>query len=379
MQFYSEKNKISIMIQKEENYKSFYSNEVTGGSSDTINFNSYNIIQNNDNHYYSKIENINNLIDEIYPKFRENFELTNYLSYGSTGIVYEGKLKKGNINQKLAFKFKINPKNKSDKSREITISKKLHHKNITQIYGYIKMNDTSFFSIVELGEHGDLDNFQKKILKQRILSETIICYFAKQILEALDFIHKCKIIHMDIKQGNIVVDSNLDIKLTDFSVSFFYYPLHPEDIIKFPYVGTSKYMSPEIIERTHMKIEEGHKIDIYSLGVTLYNIAFETFPYKLDEVGCKDNENILKNIKSENLEFPEDRNVSNLFINFLEGLLEKDYTKRFNIKQALNHPWIKGSKFIFDEKEKSFCYDNFLINLITDNIDDFNNYIKNND
>ena len=84
-------------------------------------------------------------------------------------------------------------------------------------------------------------------------------------------------------------------------------------------------------------------------------------------------------IKSETLEFPEERKVSELLKDFLRGILEKDYTKRFNIKKALNHPWIKGADIIFDEKEKSFCHENFLINLITDNIPKFNDYITRKD
>ena len=390
MQINSQKYKTSNenIIQKEDNSNIFYSTEVKSKNSAKNVFNSFNNIKNNidnsknkdnnDKYYYNKLENMNNLIDKIYPKFRENFELTNYLSYGGTGIVYEGKLIKGKNNQKLAFKFKINQKKKTDESQEISILKKLHHKNITQIYAFIRMNELSYFLVLELGKHGDLDNFQKVLLKRKILSETAICFFAKQILEALAFIHRCKIIHMDIKQGNILVDSNLNIKITDFSVSCSYSSFNPEDIVKFPYVGTSKYMSPEIIERAHMKIKDSPKIDIYSLGVTLYNIAFDCYPYKLDEVGSKDYDNILKNIKNEKLEFPRDRKVSPLFKNFLEGLLQKDYTKRFTIKEALNHLWIKGADLIFDEKEKSFCNENFLINLITDNIATFNEYIKNN-
>ena len=306
--------------------------------------------------------------------------MTNFISAGGTGKVFEGYLKRAKKKQNLAFKFKISDKKQLDKdSQEISILKKLHHKNITEIYAFIKMDDYSNFCVLELGKHGDLENFQKKLLKRKVLSETIICYFTKQILEALKYIHKCKIIHMDIKEGNILVDSNLNIKLTDFSVSCSYSAFHPEDLVKFPYVGTSKYMSPEIIERTHMKIKEGCKIDIYSLGVTLYNLAFGCYPYNLDEVGSKDYDNILKKIKEEKLEFPKDRNVSELFKDFLKKLLEKDYTKRFNILEALNHPWVKGADIIFDEKEQSFCYENFLINIITDNIPKFNDYLKQND
>ena len=328
--------------------------------------------------FYTKMDNVSQFLKENYSKFFDNFELIQYIGKGSTGVVYEGKLKKNKKKQKFAIKFKINQNKKEDKeTQEISILRKLHNSKITEIFAYIKINDFSHFCVLELGNHGDLENFQKVLLKRKVLSETIICYFAIQILEALEYIHRCKIIHMDIKQGNILVDSNLNIKLTDFSVSCSFALFHPEDLVKFPFVGTSKYMSPEIINRTHMKIKEASKIDIYSLGVTLYDLAFGEFPYKLKEVGSKNYEQILNNIKNENLEFPKDRKVSELFKDFLGGLLEKDYTKRYSISQALNHPWIKGAQFIYDEKELAFCHENFLINLITDNIPKFNDYIKN--
>ena len=329
--------------------------------------------------YYNSLEIMNAHLKENYSKFFDNFELTNFISYGGTGRVYEGRLKNIKNKQKLAFKFKMaldrNKKNDKD-SQEISILRKLHHKNITEIYAFIKMPDNSNFSVLELGKHGDLENFEKVLLKRKVLSETILCYFAKQILEALDYIHKCKIIHMDIKEGNILVDSNLNIKITDFSISCSYSAFHPADIVKFPFAGSSKYLSPEIINRTQMKIKDSCKIDLYSLGITLYNLVYGFFPYKLNDVKNKDYDNILNNIQKENLEFPSDRKISNLFKNFLKCLLEKDYTKRINIKQALNHPWIHGAYIILDEKENAFCNENFLINVITDNIPAFNQYIN---
>ena len=368
-----EKSKLNFQMFSNKNEKKTNSND------EDVSTKASNI--DNDKYFYNSIENMNDHLKKNYSKFFDNFELTNFISYGGSGRVYEGRLKNSKNNQKLAFKFKIPQKNKKiDKdSQEISILRKLHHKNITEIYAFIKMPDNSNFSVLELGKHGDLENFEKVLLKRKVLSETIICYFTKQILEALEYIHKCKIIHMDIKEGNILVDSNLNIKLTDFSVSCSYSAFNPEDIVKLPFVGSSKYISPEIINRTHMKIKESCKIDIYSLGVTLYNLAFGFFPYKLNNVKSKDYDGILNNIKKEKLEFPEDRKVSNLFKDFLKGLLEKDYMKRFNIRQALNHPWVKGAQIISDEKENAYCHENFLINLLTDNISKYNDYIKSKD
>ena len=333
-----------------------------------------------DKDFYNNLENMNAHLKEHYNKFFDNFELTNFISYGGTGRVFEGRLKNIKNKQKLAFKFKIaqDRKKKNDKdSQEISILRKLHHKNITEIYAFIKMPDNSNFAVLELGKHGDLENFEKVLLKRKVLSETVICYFAKQILDALDYIHKCKIIHMDIKEGNILVDANLNIKLTDFSISCSYSAFHPEDIVRLPFAGSSKYISPEIINGTNIKVKDSCKIDIYSLGITLYNLAFGFFPYKLNEVKGKKYENILNNITKEKLEFPADRKVSHLFKDFLRCCLEKDYTKRINIKQALNHPFIQGASIILDEKENSYCNENFLINVITDNIPAYNQYINN--
>ena len=335
---------------------------------------------NNDKDFYNNIENIKEYLNINYPKFDDTFELTKFLGSGSTGKVFEGRLKNQKNKQKLALKFVIEEnrnKKKDTQSQEVSILKKLHHKNIGEIYAYINIKENDNFSVLELGKNGDLETFQKTLLKRKILSETTICYFTKQILESLDYIHKCKIIHMDLKQGNILVDSNLNIKLADFSVSCSYQDFDPDDLVKFPYVGTSKYMSPEIIERSHMKIRDAYKIDIYSLGVLLYNLAFGIFPYKLKDIKSKDYNNILNNIKKEKLEFPKEKKISELFKDFLRGLLEKDYMKRFNIKQAINHPWVKGANIINDEKENSFCHENFLINLLTDSIPKYNQYLRN--
>ena len=325
--------------------------------------------------YYKDLNKMNEYLKQNYCKFSESFELVNYINSGSAGVVYEGRTKRGKA-KKIALKFQIEDK-KLKETQEINILRKLHNKNITEIYAYIKMNDYSNFCALELGNLGDIEHFQKVILKRRYLSETIINYFTRQILEALDYIHRCKIVHMDIKQRNILVNSELNIKLTDFSVSCYYGSFNALDIVKFPMVGTRKYMSPEIIERAHMKIKEAEKIDIYSLGVTLYILAFDSYPYKLDNAKGKGYDDLLKNIKNEKLDFPKESKVSEIFKDFLRGLLEKDYNKRFNIKKALNHPFITASKIIFDEKENISNNESFLINLITDNISKFNDYIKN--
>ena len=333
-------------------------------------------------------ENMVSFLNKNNPAFFEKFDLYEYISSGSVGYVYRGKSK---VNKRqIALKFLINQKHKDKREekekqkentkkqnlQEIMISKKLHNKNIIEIYAYIKINDDNNFSVLEYGKHGDLSHFLKHLLRRDVLSETALNYFGKQILDALQYLHRCKIIHMDIKPGNILIDSNLNVKLTDFSVSCSYSSFHPEDLVKFPFVGTNKFMAPEIISKTNMKIKESEKIDIFSFAITLYYLFYGDYPYKLRDVKNKDYEGILKNIKQEELTFPKDRKISGLFKDFLIKTLEKDYTKRLTIEQSLRHPWIQGSQILFDEKENICNQENFLIRLITDDVPKFNKYVN---
>ena len=334
---------------------------------------------------FTNKEKAEEYIRKHYPEFFESLELSDYLSSGGSGNVFLGFYKKNK--QPVAIKIMKNKYSKSEKDKErmksrmlqeMNISSKLHNIYIMETYyAHIKMNDDFYFCVLEYGKNGDLEYFIRHLLKRVIISETAVNYFGRQILDGLEYLHKkCKIVHMDIKPGNILIDSSLSAKIADFSVSCSYGNFEPENMVKFPFVGTGKFMAPEIMAKTNMKIKDSEKIDIYSFGVTLYCLFYGMHPYKLYEVKGKDYDKILQQIKKEKLEFPEERKISNLFKDFLEKTLEKDYKKRISIREALNHPWIKASKAIFDEKENLGCLENFLIKLITDNIASFNELIK---
>ena len=342
------------------------------------------------NNVFNDIASLKTFLGNNCKEFNEKFELLEMINSGSAGAVYKGKLRK-NINSKLiAFKFLFNnnkkekkekndkkskDKNKSDCNNhfEISIHGILKCKHIPAIYGYYKIQDSSCIAM-EFTQYGDIENLKKKILKRSSLSETIVLYIAGGILEALYYIHvKNKIIHMDIKQQNVLIDDYLNIKLTDFSVSINY---KNKSHINLPMVGTCYYMSPEVLGQKRISASEASKIDIYSLGVLLYLLAFYDYPYKLNEVSSKDYGQIAKNIEEQKLEFPEDTGHSKVFLNFLKNCLNKDIKQRYDIHQAMNDVWFKGYKIILDEKEKIYNASKFLIDLMVDNLITLNKYLK---
>ena len=361
----------------EKNNKKINSDVSNGLAETNINNIDDLIIENLD---LTKKEDMNRYLDLKLKTFKENFELIEYIDSGSTGIVYKGKSTPGGKTQSYSFKFCI--KTKKDKRRsnnkyhEIFYQKSLHHINICEILAFYKIDDSSYFSVSELGKFGNVDNFLHKFMKRSYLTETFVNYLTKPLLEALNYMHRKKLLHMDIKKGNIVLDSDLNPKLIDFSSCFSFENYEPNKNIRFNKIGTGRYMPPEILNGTEIEIKYGDKIDVYCLGVTLFNLAFGSYPYGLNNVKGDDYNKIAETLKEAKLEFPNGFDVSENFKDFLKNMLELNIYNRYSIKDALNHPWVKGWEIISEEKENTILQENFIIRLISDNIPRFNDFIK---
>lgn len=315
-------------------------------------------------------------------KIDEEFEILEYIKSGGSGEVYKGKFKKIKTSKFTALKFVLSKKfdeNKNDKQKsnvdyqEIILHYKLKHKNIPNIYGCYSIKDGYTISM-EYSKYGDLSSFKKKELKKSYLSETFICYISFQILGAISYLHKNKIIHYDIKQQNILVDEYLNFFLTDFSASLDY--KSAKQSIQLNRVGTSYYISPESLNEEKINVLDANKIDIYSFGVLIYVLAFGVYPYNLGNINNKDYSQMAKNIKENELVFPTNFKHSKMFHNFISKCLQKDINKRYSIYEALRDPWVIGNKYILDEKEKLNNGPKFLINTMTNSILDFNNYVN---
>ncbi len=89
-----------------------------------------------------------------------------------------------------------------------------------------------------------------------------------QAAEALEHAHQMGVVHRDIKPSNLMVDADGNLWITDFGLAMTQTETNltmTGDIL-----GTLRYMSPEEIEAKHGVVD--HRTDIYSLGVTLYEL-----------------------------------------------------------------------------------------------------------
>jgi serine/threonine protein kinase len=320
----------------------------------------------------------NNLIGDkdlkvIMTNFLYDFELLDIICQGNNISLYKCIYKKNKINKNFVIKFiKKNKKKRKYESKEIDTHRKLKHCNIINLIGYYDLQSYSAI-ISDFQKYGDLHQFQISFLKKRILSETFLCYLTGQILEAIQYIHKNKILHLDIKQKNILVNDFMQFKLIDFSISIDY---KNKDYINLPLAGTFGYMSPEVLNRKKIKAKDASKIDIFSFGVLLYFSAFGTYPYDLGDLNDKEYDKMTENIEKNELKFPEGINVSNKFKSFLQKCLEKNINKRYHIHNIFNDDWVKGGEIIKEYKEKLCNTNIFLIDVISDHILEYNKYVE---
>ena len=312
-----------------------------------------------------------------YVKEIEGIEIVDFLDSGGESNVYHISVLSKNSNKKKDAIMKLILDKKNSKNKELYISKILKNKNIIDCYiNSVLDQDNSPFLIMEYAKYGNLKNFNQKVLKRAYFSESLICFLAYQILNGIKYMHICKIAHMDLKPQNIVIDQYMNAKIIDFSISLNYKKNSPESSIKLPFCGTNFYMSKEILKSEKIKVKDLHKVDLYSFGVMLYNLAFATYPYGLEKEDANSYSTILEKIEANELTFPNTEDYSSHFLDFIRKLLEKDIEKRMKMSEALNHYWIKGGRLLLNEQEKTYNAGIFLSYLLTDHIRDFNEYIS---
>ena len=163
---------------------------------------------------------------------------------------------------------------KDDVINESTILSKLDHPNIIKFFEFFesKTPQQTFNIVTEYADGGDLSEKIKEQNKTPFKESDILDYFT-QICLALKHIHEKKIIHRDLKSGNVFLMKSGLVKLGDFGIAKTF--KNTMDKAK-TMVGTPYYLSPEIIQG---KLYD-NKSDIWSLGVLLYEMMTFKMPFE---------------------------------------------------------------------------------------------------
>ncbi|ORX58096.1 Pkinase-domain-containing protein [Hesseltinella vesiculosa] len=159
----------------------------------------------------------------------------------------------------------------ADIQKEIAMLSQLTHaksQNITPYHGSI-LNKTKLWIIMDYAAGGSI----RSLMKAGNLEEKYISVVVREILQALSYLHKNLIIHRDIKAANILLTSEGDVQLCDFGVAGQTTISH---LKRQTFVGTPYWMAPEVIREG---ASYDYKADIWSLGITVYEMATGNPPF----------------------------------------------------------------------------------------------------
>ena len=226
--------------------------------------------------------------------------------------------------------------------RENLILQNLNHKRIVKLYDTLEINDNSFCNILEYCSGPDLSLYIRK--NGGSISEQIAKIIITQILQALIYLNNLtkKIIHYDLKPENILFDSDMNIKITDFGLAKIIEPNTEFVQLTSQGVGTYWYLPPECFEE-NKNIEINSKVDIWSLGVILYEIIFNKKPFGH---GCSSQRKLVKDKIIQNaysVEFPENPEISEKCKDFIQNCLKYKQSERYDAFQAFNSEFIQDN------------------------------------
>ena len=222
--------------------------------------------------------------------------------------------------------------------KEIYIQSRIDHPNILPIL-YERETNIDFDLVLEYAKGGSLFHY---IRRRRYLDENLAFSLFIQVVNAVYFLHKNDLIHRDIKPENILIFDNNIIKLCDFG----WCVKLEEGEQRGTFCGTTEYMSPELVNHE----EYSKEIDIWSLGVLLYEMVHGYSPFRPDKpnFNAKD---VINNIRMHRLKF--NKNISQRCRDLIYHLLDEEPEKRYKIEDIFNSDFVKyyeNNNFSFPDK-----------------------------
>ncbi|XP_048841852.1 hormonally up-regulated neu tumor-associated kinase homolog [Brienomyrus brachyistius] len=214
--------------------------------------------------------------------------------------------------------------------REPRIHQMVQHPHVAQLYETLE-TENSYYMAMELCAGGDL---MDRICERKRLDEREARRYTRQILCAVEHLHRHGIVHRDLKIENFLLDENNNIKIVDFGLSN---TVKAEALaleLLNTQCGSPAYAAPELL--AHRKY--GHKVDVWSVGVSTFAMLTGTLPFTVEPFNIKQLHQ--KMVNGDIGTFPTD--ISKGAVQFVLTLLEPDPDKRPSVTEAMQERWLQA-------------------------------------
>jgi tRNA A-37 threonylcarbamoyl transferase component Bud32 len=203
------------------------------------------------------------------------FEILELVGQGGMGTVY--KVRQRSLDRNAALKIlsldaRADPAFEERFVRESRTLAQLAHPNIVTVFDCGKVGSL-FYLVMEYVDGVNL----REALRDGVLGAADSLDITRQICDALQYAHDHGVVHRDIKPENILLDGRGRVQIADFGLAKLLSktPIDISLTATNQILGTYRYMAPEQIERP---LSVDHRVDIYSLGVVLYELLTGELP-----------------------------------------------------------------------------------------------------
>ncbi|KAJ3221151.1 hypothetical protein HK099_003722 [Clydaea vesicula] len=229
--------------------------------------------------------NLDSLNPDSNVQYFRNYKITKVIGSGAFGKVKLGKHVESG--EKVALKYISNEIIRANVNyillkREILVLKLLSHPHIAKFITSAR-EDREYVIVMEFVEGKDLFEYinTSSTRKDKLgLDENIARHFFRQLLSAVDYIHRNFIVHRDLKPENILIDNFMNLKIIDFGFANLFNPRYELNTV----CGSTGYLPPEMIKGEGYI---GPEVDIWCLGIILYAMLTGKPPFPTKDKGFR--------------------------------------------------------------------------------------------